>query len=952
MKKYLFLCLFSVVCLVPFSWSQESAERQKISLAGIWRFQLDSLDQGESERWYEKEFDDFVNLPGTTDTNRKGILNTNYNETSYLSREYYYKGKAWYQKIVDIPESWDRKSIFLTLERTKPTKVWINEKFVGSSDDISTPQWYDLSAYLTPGIQRITVMVDNGDSVPPQLLENSHAYTESTQTNWNGIVGEISLEARPLCHIEDIQVYPDRANRLVRVEIRLNQSGEFVQQIKAELQTFNTSQKVKVSHSQKYEGNDQVIHMNISLGDKMVEWSEFDPALYRIGITIEGEGISDRLETTFGIRDFGVKGTQFTINGLTTFLRGKHDACVFPLTGHVAMDVESWRSYFKTAREYGINHYRFHSWCPPKACFEAADLEGIYLQPELPFWGTLTSKDNRLVDFLTKEGILIQQVYSNYPSFVMFAIGNELSGEQEVMVEMIRKFRETDSRHLYATGSNNCLGYCGYLEGDDYFTTCRVPGENVFENHTRGSFSFADAEEGGILNHTYPNSIMDFENAVKRSEVPIISHESGQFQIYPDYNEIKKYVGVLKPRNFEVFKKRLEEAGMADQAHDFFLASGKWSVALYRADIEMGIRTPGFGGFQLLDLQDYPGQGSAFVGILDAFMESKGLINPEEWRIFCSELVPLFRTARFCYSSDELFTGTIDIANYSSSAIQNKILTWTLTNSRNEVMDQGRVDVNIPQGALTTIGEIRPDISSVQIADKLILSLQLEGLPLPNQYEIWVYPAQNTVTIPEGIKVVRRLEEELFTALREGNKVLWFPEHSLYEDVTVGGLFQTDYWNYRMFKSICEWVGKPVSPGTLGLLMEPSHPLFTDFPTDFHTNWQWYAMVKNSRPLIMDRLPVGYKPIVQIIDNIERNHKLGLIFEVKVGEGSLLVCMADLETIHDKAEARQLYTSILHYMESVSFNPSLELSEKELSELFSMPVGETKIRELGNISYE
>ncbi|MDQ9767112.1 hypothetical protein RFZ33_08445, partial [Acinetobacter baumannii] len=79
----------------------------------------------------------------------------------------------------------------------------------------------------------------------------------------------------------------------------------------------------------------------------------------------------------------------------------------------------------------------------------------------------------------------------------------------------------------------------------------------------------------------------------------------------------------------ETFRKRLYDAGMGRQVKDFFKASGAWSVELYRADIEMNLRSDGMAGFQLLDLQDYPGQGSAYVGILDAFMDSKGLIKPK-----------------------------------------------------------------------------------------------------------------------------------------------------------------------------------------------------------------------------------------------------------------------------------------------------------------------------------
>ena len=88
-----------------------------------------------------------------------------------------------------------------------------------------------------------------------------------------------------------------------------------------------------------------------------------------------------------------------------------------------------------------------------------------------------------------------------------------------------------------------------------------------------------------------------------------------------------------------------------------------------------------------------------------------------------------------------------------------------------------------------------------------------------------------------------------------------------------------------------------MSPGTLGILTDPDHPMFRHFPTDMHTNWQWFSILKQSYPFILDKFPAGYKPIVQVIDNVERNHKLGLVFELAVGQGKLLVCMADLEAV-------------------------------------------------------
>jgi len=952
--KHCFITL-SITASLLFSCSH-LPEREYIELQGKWKFALDTLNVGEQDQWFAQQLGDEVVLPGTTDTNKKGVLNTRYDETSHLSREYSYRGKAWYQREIEIPESWKTKTMKLTLERTKPTKIWIDNDFAGSMRNISTEQIYDLTGKLSPGKHTITIMVDNGLSVPRQILTSSHAYTESTQTNWNGIIGNMRIDAMSSFHIKDIQVYPDATTKSANVKVYLNRptGNNETSEIIVLAETKNTEKKHRARIVKKVDAHSDMIVVLLELGDDAVLWDEFNPAFYSLTVTLKGKGFSDISKTVFGLRNFSVKGTQFTINNYTTFLRGKHDACVFPLTGHVAMDVDSWRKYFSIARSYGINHYRFHSWCPPEACFLAADMEGIYLQPELPYWGSFNRRDSALINFLTEEGVHIQNVYGNHQSFVMFALGNELGGDQELMTEMVQTFKNIDNRHLYATGSNNYLGFRKQAEIDDYFTTCRVGAEepNRFNTHARGSFSFADAFDGGYINHTYPNSVMNFDTAVSLCPVPIISHETGQFQIYPGYKEMEKYTGVLKPHNFNVFKERLEKAGMADQADDFFKASGKWSALLYRADIEMDLRTKGFGGFQLLDLQDYPGQGSAYVGILDAFMDSKGLITPEEWREFCSETVPLFVTPKFCYTNDEQLSGEILIANYSRFSLDNRQMEWNLKNENGQNLDSGTLPLSVKQGTLTNIGKIHPDISSVTKAGKMFLSLQISGTEYKNTYPLWIYPVKKEIDKPSNIIVSKQLDNIVQKSLKQGKKVLWFPDHAAYKHMTVGGLFQTDYWNFRMFKSICEWAGKPVSPGTLGILTDPSHPVFNNFPTDFHSNWQWFPMIKQSRPFILDHAPKGYLPIIQVIDNIERNHKLGLLFEFRIDEGKLLVCMSDLQAIMDQPEARQLYTSILNYMDSEKFNPENKLSFKELTTLFSMQTKAMDTKVLNNISYQ
>lgn len=930
-------------------------QRQRLDLRGTWAFKLDVRGVGEKEGYATAPFPESVTLPGTTDTNGKGYPVSNLYETTYLSRLHSYVGKAWYRKAVDIPEDWQDRTVTFSMERTKPTKVWVDGQEVGTNDNISTRQDYELTRFLTPGHHEITVMVDNGGSVPPEVMGSSHAYSESTQTNWNGIIGDIFLEATDPLHIEDVQVVPDWKEKRVRLKVKVASSERIGKGTRLEVaaEAWNTPEEHRVPSVRfALEKGKADYEFDYPLGQKALTWSEYSPALYRLELSIRGH---DSRTVNFGLRDFRAQGKKFAINGMPTFLRGKHDGCVFPLTGHTAMDVDSWRHYFQVAKAYGINHYRFHSWCPPEACFEAADMEGIYVQAELPFWGGFSKGNTSLVDFLRKEGEHILREYGNHASFVMFALGNELSGDFDIMKSLVEGFRRADGRRMYAYGSNNYLGFNSPLEGEDFMVTCRIGGEkeNGFETHVRSSFSFADAYDGGILNHTFPNTVMDFSGAVARADVPVVSHETGQFQMYPDYRETAKYSGVLYPYNMEVFRGRLNAAGMGHQAYDFFQASGRWAVELYKADIEMELRTEGMAGFQLLDLQDYPGQGSAYIGVLDAFMDSKGLVSPERWRGFCSEVVPLLLMEKYCWTEGERLEARVKVSNYSAGGLAGKVVRWTLKDQQGAVVADGLLPA-LPDGrGLLEAGTIGWQVASGGRARKLTLELAVEGTAWKNDYPLWTYPDQQPMAAAgTGITVTDSLGEAELSALELGGKVLWFPRRDRFRSQTVDGLFTTDYWNYRMFETISRNNRRPVSPGTLGILTDPAHPLFRSFPTEMHTNWQWFSILKQSYPFILDKFPAGYRPIVQVIDNVERNHKLGLVFELSVGQGKLLVCMAGLEAVKDKPEVRQFYRSMLEYMASDAFRPTTAISAEELAGLLQMKSETGPLKELHNISYQ
>lgn len=884
-----------------------SAQRPAIDLSGVWQTPLGKCS-----------------LPGTTDENRLGDGKHPTDVTSQLTRLYPYAGQLTYERDFVLPAGMAGKRLSLILERTKPSTLWIDGDSIGSIRQLYAPHRY-LLPDLAPGTHHIKLRIDNSNSAVPGGVRGSHAWTDATQTNWNGILGRMVIEATDPVYFSDMQIYPDVDKKQVEVKLCVESPKTAVCDIELRVDGQQPATSVKADLSK----GSNTISATVPMGSDVKLWNEFHPNLYTMTASLSGDNVADVTSATFGMRDFKTDGTQFVINGDKTFLRGTHDACVFPLTAYCPTDVDEWRRTFRIAKEYGINHYRFHSYTPTEAAFQAADELGVYLHPELPLWGGIDRYSVEQNEFLRHEAFTMLKEFGNHPSFVSMGLGNEISGDTAVMHQWLDDFRAVDSRHLYSMGANNDLGWKGPKIGDDMNITCRVGGGEGTSTHTRTSFSFADADGGGILNTERPNTRRDFSYPVSLCPTPIVSHESAQFQIYPDYTEIPKYTGVLYPYNLEIFRERLRPNGMTPQINDFHMATGLWAVECYKADMETCLRTPGFGGYQLLDIKDYPGQGTALVGILDAFMDSKGLVTPSAFSNWNSEVVPMALTDSLCYSTKDTLVIDLAISNYSEDSYNEPVI-WSINNG-NGYERKGVVDnVSVKQGDVSTIGRISLPLSEVGQTSKL--SLVLTTGRYANSYKLWVYDEAAKLK-KSNVMVADTLDGAVAKALAKGRTVILSPRHADIESRSVGGMFTPDYWNYAMFKTISESINKPVSPGTLGMLMDPKHPMFATFPTDGHTDWQWWTIALNSRPLILDPLDKEYFPVIQTVDNVERNHKLGILMEFKVGKGRLLLTTTDLSAIAAHPEGRAYVRALKAYANSADFQPRHSLSTDQLREL-------------------
>lgn len=929
-------------------WMAAGCSRQvptEMDLSGKWRFAVDSLQEGAAGNWFAHALSDSVYLPGSMVKNGKGDSITAYSkwtglvvDSSYffdaryaryrkpgnvkipfwLQPDKHYIGAAWYQREVDIPEQWAKRRIELYLERPHwQTTLWIDDTLIDGENRLATPHLYDLTGKLTPGKHTVTLRVDNAirDVAPG---ENSHSITDHTQTNWNGIVGRIQLRTFPEVSLGNVQVYPNVAQGKLTVK------GELIDVSGTSLKSLIKARVVGPEHSHFEESLEVELNepgtfqFDIPMGDSPLLWDEFAPNLYTLDLHVTSEGREESRSIRFGMRDFRSQGSRFTINDRPVFLRGTLECAVFPKTGYPATDVASWTRIFKTIKAHGLNHVRFHSWCPPEAAFTAADEIGLYLQVEASSWANTDSSigDGAPIDdWLYKEADAILAQYGNHPSFVLMAYGNEPHGrnQKEYLTRFVAHLRGKDPRRLYTGGAG-----WPYLKEQDFY----VNSAPRIQGWGQGLSSIINAEP--------PQTRFDFSRIIDTVPMPYVSHEIGQWCAYPNFKEIPKYTGVLKAKNFEIFQETLRENHLGDLADSLTLASGKLQALCYKADIEAALRTKGFAGFQLLGLHDFPGQGTALVGVLDAFWEEKGYISPEEYRRFCDETVPLVRLDKRVFKNDESFKADIEVAHFGREPLKKALVSWQLTSDKGKAVAQGDLGTqDIPWGNAIPLGSLDLPLDQIGDAQQMTLTVTVAGFS--NSWDLWVYPAKKEgLSVTQKIRMAKSLDSGTIAYLQNGGSVLLsVPKNSLKAekggDIAVG--FSSIFWNTAWTK------GQP--PHTLGILCDPDHPALARFPTEYHSNWQWWDAMNHGSALVLDDFSPKLRPIVRIVDDWFQNRRTALIFEAKVGRGKLLVSGVDLNgDLSARPEAEQLLYSLRSYMSGPDFDPKEALALDDITAMF------------------
>lgn len=851
----------------------------KIDLSGQWQVKLDA----EKQETMPQAYPETMMLPGTTSAAGLGMPNPA-KETGCLTDAYRFEGAAWFMRTFTAGD-WTGEQTMLTLERTRKTTVYLDGRPIGHQESLCTPHRYFLPP-VHAGEHTLVIRVDNTD----YPTRGGHLTSPDTQSNWNGITGEISLTVAHTL-LTDLTVRPDLRRGCLRVHGHIIGAPDGVAGIVLPGQ---------MEHLLPYRGG--VLNGECPLKGNEAFWDEAHPEIHTISIDLDG----DVYETTFGLRDVRTVGRRLLINGRETFLRGKVDNLLYPKTGYTPTDVASWMTVLGIAKEYGINHYRYHTACPPDAAFTAADLLGVYMAPELPFWGTVAEEgeegyDERERDFLFQEGFRILREYGHHPSFLWLSLGNELWGSKDVLNRMMRAYREADDTKLYSSGANNYQFVPDVLDEENVFVGVRLGRERLI----RGSYAMCDAPQG-IVQTTAPESVSNYDAGIVPEtlgqsgeagkvqiqygtgvkevdaqsadalipDVPIISHEVGQYVFYPDFSEISHYTGPLKPRNIEAMRENLERAGLYGEHEAFFRQTGHLAADCYKREIETLLRSREVSGFQLLDLQDYTGQGTALVGVLNALMENKGLISAEEWREFCAGTVVLGEFASFTGVMGEDIRFDVQISECDPEKQHTRIRCTLMDGERElyacDVTPGARRGRLTDAVSVTFPAECYRDAMQERITGLTVVLTLEDGTR--NHYPIWLIPPVEIRITREGIEKDGRMVAFVSAEEKADGAAIVVPS----AEGQLPAEYCTDFWCYPMFRSISESMGKPVPVGTMGLSIDTAAPLLKRFAQEDYTTPAWYAILQTAH---VQRLPADIHPAVQMIDNTERCARLGILYQ-------------------------------------------------------------------------
>lgn len=655
---------------------------------------------------------------------------------------HFFSGEGWYARRVSVPAEWKGRRIWFKTGRIgNEGWFWLNGNPVGTAMLYCGAVKFEVTEFAKPGEDNYVVV---------QALNTGICRMGglASSNQWGGILDGVELEATPQAYIDDCWVRGDYDGRTAEVHVDVDGAaagGAAKLELRATVEGESAARPVAGD-------GDQVVKVPLKA---FRPWSPESPNLYtaKVELVENGRTVQTRFER-FGVRKLEVVGGEFRLNGKPFFVRGAGWHNKYPIDGTAPADIGMMRRIVRRIRDCGFNACRFHTHCPRREIFEAADEAGLLLEPELPYYAGVPANGQEFDPNGDAE-----ELWRNYrgnPSFAILSGGNEGWFGKKASRRFYREAKGRDPDRL--------------VLGNDGWNNRQTNGPDVSDF------------EGGPMS-VWPRGSFNPER-------PFVCHEYLNLSVKCDTRLEAKFTGVMMP---DVTRRMREEwlskFGL-DFAHGDRLvdAQARMQKIWRKYGIEQARLDPYCDGYSYWALVS--GSGAVSAQLFDPFWDAKPCgEGPEDVARYNSPSCVLMdvaprlygpeaEEARFKRNPFEMFltdfatnrvrcagegiSARFYLAHYGERPLTGVAVAWRLV-AGGVVLREGRASADDQAiGAVREVGSAEIEVPSLEraVAATLEVSVEANEGTVANAWEWWLFPRREKLD-GRGVYIAGGLRDSL-----------------------------------------------------------------------------------------------------------------------------------------------------------------------------------------------
>jgi len=702
-------------------------------LSGRWEFRLDRQNRGDEEEWFlpanQIGWGEIV-VPGSWQAQGYGLD---------------YHGVGWYRRSFALPAEWTGKQVWIQFHgvATKAT-VWLNGIRVGEHVGNWAPFTFRLTDALKPSgdnilVVRVEEMPEHFSAGFPKEIGRF----VGIDSHFGGLWQDVALFATGSIRVDDVFVLPHLQEQEAELHIALDsQTARDARILCYVLDRENRKVAMHEIRHEPVEKGHKKIEISLNIPAPEV-WSPQSPYLYTAVVEIfDGDVLSDKHFTRFGMRSVESKGTQILLNGKPLMVRGMLHWGYYPDLFTIDPSEERIRQEFEDLRAAGFNLVKVCLFMFPRRFYEIADETGMLLWQEYPTWLYVNfpqAGDNRLDKDFAREYPEWFRYDRNHPSIILRDLTCEahINPNWDLLERTYRIGKEMTGGALICDNSSFFKHHITdwyvchtYRDLDEYYKYLATLVDDMRKNLKPKPFLFGEDFDAD----TYRDSQAIHDAFVSDTTPWWLDNANFQEQLRFD-DELRRFYGSGAPKRLVDMQKQ-------------------HGLALRKAYFEEFRRYPEPAGFVMTSLRDIT---ATRPGFYDDILQQKW--HADEWQPFNADRVLVLYSERRsrCFRVDESIQCDLILSNYSEDVVHAPFR-WRLMHTTN-VIARGSSVISAERGEIRTVASLRLELDDSFTTTPTPLTCRLEaelgqqGEVASNIWNVWLFPTDDNARMAAGVTI-------------------------------------------------------------------------------------------------------------------------------------------------------------------------------------------------------